>query len=510
MKKLLLVLTLFTSFIVNSQKIYSVNSQFDADIKVHTIESLCGLNNGNNPFDKEDFQSNFDKTPTTFTKGNSNFLSRTEENVLRLDSEVVVRLDINYKYENTYDENGNLTLRLRYARENENQSFVPTAKDEYTYDANGNTRLWLLYRWNTDSQSFVPSQKQERTYDANGNITLYIDYIWNTDSQSFVPNEKLELTYDANGNNTLRIYNNWETDSQSFVPTTKNEYTFDANGNNTLLLLYRWNTDSQSFVPFLKYEYTFDANGNQTLHISYSFDTDSQSFVPSISYVSERTYDTDGNITWYRSTRNSWDIDSQSFVPSQKQERTYDANGNITLYLFYSWGQYESYKIEYTFDYTKIIPRTKEVYYDWFPSLGVFKPNSKKEYTIILDNDTNVTLMGTISQYDTNFNQWTEVAGEEFKSYEYYTKMAALSTEALNETLFSIYPNPTSDYIHIKTTKELLSPQFELFDVLGKKVLSQPIKATEAIDVQHLKSAIYFYKINEGTTLRKSGMIIKQ
>ena len=38
MKKLLLVLILFTSSIVNSQKIYSVNSQFDADIKVYVVD----------------------------------------------------------------------------------------------------------------------------------------------------------------------------------------------------------------------------------------------------------------------------------------------------------------------------------------------------------------------------------------------------------------------------------------------------------------------------------------
>ena len=39
MKKLLLLFILFTSFVVNSQKIYSVNSQFDADIKVYVVDS---------------------------------------------------------------------------------------------------------------------------------------------------------------------------------------------------------------------------------------------------------------------------------------------------------------------------------------------------------------------------------------------------------------------------------------------------------------------------------------
>jgi hypothetical protein len=39
MKKLFLVLILLTSFTVNSQKICSVNSKFDADIKVYVVDS---------------------------------------------------------------------------------------------------------------------------------------------------------------------------------------------------------------------------------------------------------------------------------------------------------------------------------------------------------------------------------------------------------------------------------------------------------------------------------------
>ena len=39
MKKLLLLLILFTTFIANSQKIYVVDSQFKADIKVYVVDS---------------------------------------------------------------------------------------------------------------------------------------------------------------------------------------------------------------------------------------------------------------------------------------------------------------------------------------------------------------------------------------------------------------------------------------------------------------------------------------
>jgi hypothetical protein len=503
-------LFLFT-FIVSVAYGQSIKNVLLERNKVHTIESLRALNNGNNPFDKEGFQSNFEEIPTIFTQGNSNFLSRTKENELRLDSIVNVNVNLSSRYEQNYDANVNSTLYIYYTWNTDSQSFVPFFKLEYTYDANGNRTLFIGYVWNTNSESFVLLYKDEYTYDANGNRTLVIAYVWNTNSESFVPDYKDEYTYDANGNMTLDVSYTWSTDSESFVPDYKYEYTYNANGNWTLRTRYTWETDNESFVLTGKTEYTYDANGNRTLDIYYRWNTDSQSFV--LDYKSEYTYDANGNRTLY--ILYLWQTGSESLVPVYKYEYTYNTNGNTTLRTRYTWNTdsesfVPSFKYEYTYDETKVIPLTTEVLYYWYPSFGVFKPGFKKEYTIIMDNETSLARMGTISKYNTNFNQWSEVEGEEFKSYEYYTKMTTLSIEEFNETLFSIYPNPTSDYIHVKTAKQLLRPQFELFDVLGKKVLSQPIKATEAIDVQHLKSSLYFYRIKEGKEIHKSGTLIKQ
>ena len=532
MKKLLLLLLLFTTFITNSQKNYSVNYQFDADIKVHTIESLCGLNNGNNPFDKEDFQSNFDKTPTTFTKGNSNFLSKTEENGLIMRYELGVHTNLESKYQKVYDTNGNIILLSNFTRNNadnqpfvpsnkteitnddngnsilhiyyifntESQSFVPNRKEEITRNTNGAATLNLYYDWNTENQSFIPIFKDEITYDDNGSFTLYVGYIWNTDSQSFVPSEKTEVTYDTNENQILRLTYYWDTENQSFVPSVKYEYTYDTNGNRILRLTYYWDTENQSFVPLVKYEYTYDTNGNIILFFERRWNTETQSFVTDISVVSERNYDTDGNITWHRMTYNSWDTDTQSFIQYLQRERTYDTNGNLILDLEYS-DDYGNSKKEYTFDYDRIIPLTKVIYYDWFPNLGVFKPNSKKEYTIITDSDTDYAVMGTIFQYETNFNQWTEVVGGEFKSFENYTKIASLSVEGLNETLFSIYPNPTNNALFISGNETPIT--VSIYNLLGKEVLS--IKNTNNINVEALPSGVYVIRISDsvGQTNRK-------
>ena len=354
---------------------------------------------------------------------------------LRLDSQNYIifgSTGLNSKYEYTYYANGNQTLFIYYNWNTDSQSFVPSFKDEYTYDANGNRTLYIRYNWDTDSQSFVPYYKSEYTSDANGNLPLRIGYFWNTDSQSFVPSSKTEYTYDANGNIPLEIGYNWNTNSQSFLLTSKYEFTFEANGNLHLFIGYNWNTDSQSFVPSYKYEYTYDANGNRTLYIRYNWDTDSQSLVPS----------------------------------GGKYEYTYDANNF----------------------------KTNETSYIWYAALGVYKPNFKMDISIQSETDTNIVREGITYEYDTNFNTWNELEGEEFKSYWYYTKVSTLSADKIETLTFAIYPNPTSNTLFISGNETPIA--VDIYNVLGKEVLS--IKNTNNINVEALPSGVYVIRISDG------------
>ena len=273
--------------------------------------------------------------------------------------------------------------------------------------------------------------KKSYTYDANGNLTLYIAYNWDTDSQSFVPSYKQEYTYDANGNRTLTLGYGWQTVSQSFLLLNKYEYTYDANGNRTLNIAYNWDTDSQSFVPLYKYEYTYDANGNRTLYIDYN-----------------------------------WDTDSQSFVADWKFEYAYDANNF----------------------------KTNETTYYWYPEFGFYKPSFKTDISIQSETDTNLVREGITSEYDTNFNTWNELEGEESKSYWYYTKESSLSTDIVELNSFTIYPNPTNNTLFISGSESPLT--ISIYNMLGKEVLS--INNTDNINVQALPKGVYAIRISDG------------
>ncbi len=66
-----------------------------------------------------------------------------------------------------------------------------------------------------------------------------------------------------------------------------------------------------------------------------------------------------------------------------------------------------------------------------------------------------------------------------------------LDDNVLESTEVSIYPNPTSDVINIKST--IIIDSVEMFDLLGKQVLT--IQGTEQIKVNHLPTGVYILKV---------------
>ena len=227
-----------------------------------------------------------------------------------------------------------------------------------------------------------------------------------------------------------------------------------------------------------KYEYSFDENGNQTLYIQYN-----------------------------------WDSESQSLVPYSKSESTYDENGNRTLFIQYIWDSV----IEVFYEFSKEMKSYDEFGYvldyeihNWIQELNQMKPVNKTVYSTLSETETNLVREGIIYEYDTNFNTWNELEGEEFKSYFYYTKTSSLSTNSVELNSFSIYPNPTKGYLKINSSESLINPFFELYDIKGSKIFSKPFNFSEPIDVNGLKPSIYLYKIIDGNEVKQSGKVIKE
>lgn len=82
----------------------------------------------------------------------------------------------------------------------------------------------------------------------------------------------------------------------------------------------------------------------------------------------------------------------------------------------------------------------------------------------------------------------------------------SIDDKSLNETV--IYPNPTSDFINLKSQGEIGSAV--LFDISGKSIKEIKYNATtKLIDVRSLTNGLYFLKVSQGQN-QKVFKVVKQ
>ena len=570
--KRFLLFTLLISFIGFSQNPIIPNYQnFNDDIPQYLVEKMnpMSLDFEDDGMDFNPIQKVSGMKPHSFQSEMDN---QSDNGITyRLDGYTDVYVgseDLTNKYTRSFNENGDQTLYIRYDWNSDSQSFIPNIKYEYSYDENGDQTLYIRYDWNSDSQSFIPNIKYEYSYDENGNQTLYIVYFWDTTTQSFVQNYKQEFTYDENGNQTITIYYTWDTTTQSFIPNNKYEFTYDENGNQTITIYYTWDTTTQSFVPNNKYEYTYNDSGNR-MESRFVWNSVIEIFIPNnkdfieydeqgrVSFIKGYQYDICNEVktqtTQYQyiyddeldgRTIRSFTTDNNGGFDFYFEQGTFYNENGLIVFRFqnvnpdllptdYNWSREYSYDTEgnnieeilskWDTQTESLVPSEKEIRvwdYDfhpryltqfriekYFPGLG-FKPSFEKDFSIHSETDTELVIVGTIKQYDTNFNTWSELEGEEFKSYWYYTKTSSLSTNSVESNSFSIYPNPTSNTLQINSSEYLKTPIFELYDVKGSKILSNPFKLTEPIDVSDLQPSMYIYNVKDGSEVKQSGKVL--
>ena len=71
-----------------------------------------------------------------------------------------------------------------------------------------------------------------------------------------------------------------------------------------------------------------------------------------------------------------------------------------------------------------------------------------------------------------------------------------------------IYPNPSSDFIHIANSKNIKLNKIEMFNLLGQMIL-QVQTEDKLINISHLTSGVYFLKLEDGKGKRATFKILK-
>ena len=429
---------------------------------------------------------------TTFNQKSENYLNKSSDVLHQKDSiEKLIPLS---EFEDSMrdadffkpKQSKNTTLYLKANSENtirlDSLSTVDINKDgisgksEYAYDENGNWTLQISYNWDADSAAFLLDGKNESAYDENNTQIGNTELGYNSDFGVFVPTKNTVFEFDdqmrviSEERYTIDICNNEK------VLTQKIGYKYLDGYEGRSTSIYAMDENGQAFFQYEVGSYYQD--GRLALRVQI---VNPNVYPPNIyTWETEYIYNENGNQTLY--IRNSYDEQTDSLIPDFKKESSYDEDYNLQ----------------------------EEVYSNWYASLGVYKPSIKKEYSIILDTDTKRIREGLLSIYDTNFNQWNTLTDEKYHSYWYYTKSSTLSSESINKDTNVVFPNPTSKFLKVNLSDSILNPFIEIFDITGKKVFSKKIQSGENIDVSSLAPAIYVYKIKDGSTIKKSGKIIKE
>ena len=424
-------------------------------------------------------------------KLSSNRLKAAGTNKQTLDSLIFCRIDsigqcVNeWKYEYTYDTIENLTSEVEYDWFAYTNQWGNSMKIEYTYDVNGYLTSEIISDW------LVPWTylwKYEYTYDTNGNLISIIKYLWDTNISQWTNLGKYEYNYDNVGNLTLEINYQWNVNTSQWKNYMKYIYTYDTTGNLTSDNSYNWEASTSQWKNDLKYEYTYDASGNRTSEINYHWTVGLNQWTNGWKY--EYTYDTNGNRT--SEINYSWDASTSQWINSWKEGYTYDATGNRTLVINYQWNASIS---------QWIFLRKSESAYD----LSI---NISDLILPLWYNDAFFTnkLLGRVN-YDWNFtaNNWVKSSGDTL----YYSGNIVGLNISSNHPRPVVYPNPVSNSLHIDFEGVGGQALFKLFDIQGRKLISQKVSPKEQINLQYLSSGLYIYSITiDGC--RESGKLIKK
>ena len=99
--------------------------------------------------------------------------------------------------------------------------------------------------------------------------------------------------------------------------------------------------------------------------------------------------------------------------------------------------------------------------------------------------------------------------GQEVGDNDVYFEVGAPLSVAKDEIdSFSLYPNPVSNGKFYISTGENSIKNIELYDILGKMVLSKSVRNKESIDISNLISGLYILKVEENGKNATSKLIV--
>ncbi|MCG1035114.1 T9SS type A sorting domain-containing protein [Polaribacter sargassicola] len=213
------------------------------------------------------------------------------------------------------------------------------------------------------------------------------------------------------------------------------------------------------------------------------------------SYIAKVDF-TNQNVTWIK------EIDGET-DSSFGFNVDLDSNNNIYVVGFYS----ETLTAG-SFNLTKKTPYALESYLismdDSGEFLGAYQfggVNAADSQVVVIDKNDNIILAGSfretvdISPYSSENLEITSLGFRD--NYILSTKINNVLdiTDNLFVNGLKIYPNPSEEIVYISSDIDINGLNYTVYDISGKSILRGIIKESKEININHLKSGLYFLQI---------------
>ena len=90
-----------------------------------------------------------------------------------------------------------------------------------------------------------------------------------------------------------------------------------------------------------------------------------------------------------------------------------------------------------------------------------------------------------------------------------YSRIDLSSTSDIPQLDASLYPNPTYNTVRLQTSELSGKMTLELYDLAGRKLLTQSVAAHMEVDISDVDSGIYVYKLTAGAGRATGKLVVK-
>lgn len=128
------------------------------------------------------------------------------------------------------------------------------------------------------------------------------------------------------------------------------------------------------------------------------------------------------------------------------------------------------------------------------------------KYELVYDNYNNLTQSTTYTWNGTTNTNWEFEYAFHYNNYYEGT----INVQYLpNNDLVALFPNPSTDFIHIQPQTTNTPLYFQLVDMQGRVIIERTIQQQQVIDIHYLAAGVYAYTIQSSNQIQ-NGKIIKQ